>query len=276
MMTAALVLFDLLLLVICVAFGEFPGFALWLVLSFAGWYARHALTLKAHALTLKAAEAQDTLTLKAQALALKAAEAQRRERKAREVSPRELPTAPPATTPPADVWDVRLKAGDARMTLDQLDALYQTGTIDERTLVRQKGDAWKTLAALLGVETPDGPAPHGWTCSCGTTTRPATEHCKACGKGEPITQRKCKQCGAVNDRDARFCDECGTDMGLLRDFSESMSASKTAPTAAPKRKRKPAETSRADLPGDLMVCRRCGTVNEPEDDRCSGCGRDLE
>lgn len=59
-----------------------------------------------------------------------------------------------------DVWHVKLAGGDARMTLDELDAAYQAGTIDEATLVRESDDAqWQTLGALLGVDAPSAPAP---------------------------------------------------------------------------------------------------------------------
>jgi hypothetical protein len=52
-----------------------------------------------------------------------------------------------------DVWHVRLESGEVRdMTLDELDAAYQAGAIDERTLVREDGGEWQTLGTLLGVE----------------------------------------------------------------------------------------------------------------------------
>ncbi len=48
-----LVVFDLILLAICVGYGEFPGFVVWLVLSFVGFYANHHLALKQAELLLK-------------------------------------------------------------------------------------------------------------------------------------------------------------------------------------------------------------------------------
>lgn len=55
----------------------------------------------------------------------------------------------------SDVWHVKLAAGQAQMTLDELDAAYQNGAIDERTEVREEGsDEWTTLGALLGIEPP--------------------------------------------------------------------------------------------------------------------------
>jgi hypothetical protein len=53
----------------------------------------------------------------------------------------------------SDVWHVRLASGQQTMTLDELDAAYQSGAIDERTQVREDGSTeWTTLGALLGIE----------------------------------------------------------------------------------------------------------------------------
>jgi len=53
-----------------------------------------------------------------------------------------------------DVWLVQLSNGSVRvMTLDELDAAYQDGTIDEETLVRRDGTSkWIHLREELGEE----------------------------------------------------------------------------------------------------------------------------
>lgn len=54
----------------------------------------------------------------------------------------------------SDVWFVRTQSGEARMTLDELDAAFQAGSIDEATQVREEGgEDWTTLGALLGGDT---------------------------------------------------------------------------------------------------------------------------
>jgi len=52
-------------------------------------------------------------------------------------------------------WLVQLASGDVRiMTLDELDAAFQSGTVDENTLVRHDGaKKWSKLADVL-AETP--------------------------------------------------------------------------------------------------------------------------
>lgn len=52
-----------------------------------------------------------------------------------------------------DLWFVQLPNGTTRAwSLDQLDAEFQKGTIDERTLVRQGVAPWSTLGELLGLD----------------------------------------------------------------------------------------------------------------------------
>jgi hypothetical protein len=53
-------------------------------------------------------------------------------------------------------WLVQLASGDVRiMTLDELDAAFQSGTVDENTLVRHDGaKKWSKLADVL-AETPE-------------------------------------------------------------------------------------------------------------------------
>jgi hypothetical protein len=53
----------------------------------------------------------------------------------------------------SEIWLVQLPTGERRMTLDELDAAYQSDRIDERTLVREPGAPWRTLGSLLGIET---------------------------------------------------------------------------------------------------------------------------
>jgi hypothetical protein len=61
----------------------------------------------------------------------------------------------------SDVWFVRTQTGEARVTLDQLDAAYQAGSIDEKTQVREESSlTWTTLGELLGVEAAPQPETH--------------------------------------------------------------------------------------------------------------------
>ncbi len=55
-----------------------------------------------------------------------------------------------------DLWDVQLRNGVMDiMTLDQMDAAYEGGRIDESTLVRMRGTAeWSTLGAIAGLDAP--------------------------------------------------------------------------------------------------------------------------
>jgi hypothetical protein len=59
-----------------------------------------------------------------------------------------------------DLWHVQLESGEVRvLTLDQLDAFYQNGIIDEQTYVLEDGSMdWRTLGDVLGVTEPE-PAP---------------------------------------------------------------------------------------------------------------------
>jgi hypothetical protein len=56
-----------------------------------------------------------------------------------------------------DLWFVQLSTGAVRaMTLDDLDAAYQSGTIDEDTLVRRDAEkAWMKLGDALGTSEPE-------------------------------------------------------------------------------------------------------------------------
>ena len=58
-----------------------------------------------------------------------------------------------------DLWFVQLPTGAVRaMTLDELDAAYQSGTIDEGTLVRRDGQStWTKLSDELGASEPAPP-----------------------------------------------------------------------------------------------------------------------
>jgi hypothetical protein len=55
-----------------------------------------------------------------------------------------------------EFWHVQLPNGTvSTMSLDDLDAAFQAGSIDERTYVIKQGDtAWATLASLLGLDEP--------------------------------------------------------------------------------------------------------------------------
>lgn len=59
-----------------------------------------------------------------------------------------------------DLWDVELPHGEIRtMTLDDLDAAYQAGEIEESTRVRRSGaSGWSTLAIVAGLDDDTGPA----------------------------------------------------------------------------------------------------------------------
>lgn len=59
-----------------------------------------------------------------------------------------------------DLWDVQLRNGVMDiMTLDQMDAAYEGGRIDESTLVRMRGTTeWSTLGAIAGLDAPAPPA----------------------------------------------------------------------------------------------------------------------
>ncbi len=57
-----------------------------------------------------------------------------------------------------DIWFVQLPNGNVRAwSLDELDAEFQKGTINEGTLVRQGVAPWTKLSALLGLD--DAPPP---------------------------------------------------------------------------------------------------------------------
>jgi hypothetical protein len=60
-----------------------------------------------------------------------------------------------------DVWLVQFSNGAVRvMTLDELDAAYQEGTIDEDTFVRRDGSShWVRLRDELGADEPAAPPP---------------------------------------------------------------------------------------------------------------------
>jgi hypothetical protein len=61
----------------------------------------------------------------------------------------------------SDVWFVRTATGEARMTLDELDAAFEAGTISEQTQVREENALqWTTLGALLGGEPAPPPDQH--------------------------------------------------------------------------------------------------------------------
>lgn len=62
----------------------------------------------------------------------------------------------------SDVWFVRTANGETRMTLDELDAAFEAGSINEHTQVREETSLkWTTLGALLGGEpTPPQPEQH--------------------------------------------------------------------------------------------------------------------
>jgi len=58
-------------------------------------------------------------------------------------------------------WFVQLASGDVRlMTLDELDAAFQNGLVDESTLVRRDGVAkWSKLSDEIGAAAPVEPPP---------------------------------------------------------------------------------------------------------------------
>ena len=53
-----------------------------------------------------------------------------------------------------DIWHVQLESGEVRqLTLDQLDAFFNNGIIDEDTYVLADGEMeWRTLRVVLGLE----------------------------------------------------------------------------------------------------------------------------
>lgn len=59
----------------------------------------------------------------------------------------------------SEIWHVKLGGGDSRSgSLEQLDDAFQSGLIDENTLVRRDGtDQWITLAQAAGLD--DAPTP---------------------------------------------------------------------------------------------------------------------
>jgi hypothetical protein len=66
---------------------------------------------------------------------------------------------------PQDLWHVQLESGEVRqLTLDQLDAFFQNGIIDEDTYILQDGEMdWRKLRDVLGLDdepaAPEAPAP---------------------------------------------------------------------------------------------------------------------
>ncbi len=58
-----------------------------------------------------------------------------------------------------DIWFVQLPNGNVRAwSLDELDAEFQKGTIDESTLVRQGVAPWSKLSVLLGLDAAPPPS----------------------------------------------------------------------------------------------------------------------
>jgi hypothetical protein len=64
-------------------------------------------------------------------------------------------------TGPIEYWHVQLPNGSvSTMTLDDLDAAFQAGTINEQTYVLKQGEStWATLSALLGLDEPSSETP---------------------------------------------------------------------------------------------------------------------
>jgi hypothetical protein len=60
-----------------------------------------------------------------------------------------------------DLWHVQMESGEVRqLTLDQLDAFYQNGIIDEETYILQDGEMeWRKLGEVLGIEPEAAQAP---------------------------------------------------------------------------------------------------------------------
>jgi hypothetical protein len=59
-----------------------------------------------------------------------------------------------------DTWHVQVEDGDVKVwTLDQLDAAFKAGIVDESTYVLETGTTeWMTLGTLLGGDEPEAPA----------------------------------------------------------------------------------------------------------------------
>jgi hypothetical protein len=64
-------------------------------------------------------------------------------------------------TGPIEYWHVQMPDGSvSTMTLDDLDAAFQAGAINEQTYVLKAGEStWATLAALLGLDEPSSATP---------------------------------------------------------------------------------------------------------------------
>jgi hypothetical protein len=70
---------------------------------------------------------------------------------------------------PFELWDVRLKSGDVKLSIDELDAAFESGLVDRNTLVRRRGTVrWVTLAEAANLEPEEAPAP-----PAAVTPRPA-------------------------------------------------------------------------------------------------------
>ena len=60
-----------------------------------------------------------------------------------------------------ELWHVQLGGSVRTMTLDELDHAFQSGVIDERTMVLKAGALhWTTLGDIAGIATIDGPPPN--------------------------------------------------------------------------------------------------------------------
>lgn len=57
---------------------------------------------------------------------------------------------------PFELWDVRLMSGDLKLSIDELDAAFESGLVDRNTLVRRRGTVrWVTLAEAAGLDASD-------------------------------------------------------------------------------------------------------------------------
>jgi hypothetical protein len=59
---------------------------------------------------------------------------------------------------PFELWDVRLTSGDVKLSIDELDAAFESGLVDRNTLVRRRGTVrWATLAEAANLDASDEP-----------------------------------------------------------------------------------------------------------------------
>lgn len=201
-----LVALDLLLLIVCVAYGEFPGFALWLVLSVVGFWANRHFALKAAEVTVKAEELE---TRRARVLIQAGREDRKRSKKKKA-------TPAPAQLPPARRVEDAMAEDERRfINCPECDAKNNA----------TRATCWQCKNALVTEEEEDDEEADDEEeeededeeedeevesselidSTRAAEVRRASNLRKMAAAVGPV----CARCGSLNDDDAEFCNSCG-------------------------------------------------------------------